>query len=58
MPEVQTAFRVRDVVEKWAYASGVLASGRLHLDDVGAEIGHHLAAELALLVSQFQDQES
>jgi hypothetical protein len=49
---------VRDVVEKWAYASGVLASGRLHLDDVGAEIGHHLAAELALLVSQFQDQES
>ena len=45
------------VVQEWADAPGVLSAGRLDLDDIGPQVGHHLAAPLALLVGQFEDSE-
>ena len=46
---------MRYVVEKRSYQAGVLPTRRLDLDDVRSQVGHQLATELALLVSQFED---
>jgi hypothetical protein len=42
------------VVEEWSDATGGLAAGGLNLDHIGPEIAQKLAAELALLIGEFQ----
>ena len=46
---------MRYVVEKRPDQAGVLPTRRLDLDDIRPQVGHQLATELALLVSQFED---
>jgi hypothetical protein len=55
MPEKKAPLTMRYVVEKRPYQAGVLPTWRLDLDDIGPQIGHQLATELALLVSQFEN---
>ena len=50
MPEMQAAIGVRIVVVERAVSAGLLATGRLDLDDVGAKAGEDLAAILAEFV--------
>jgi hypothetical protein len=58
VPEKETPLTMRSVVEKWPYQAGVLPTWRLDLDNICPQIGHQLATELALLVSQFEDPET
>jgi hypothetical protein len=46
---------MRYVVEKRSYQASVLPTRRLDFDHIRSQVGHQLAAELALLVSQFED---
>jgi hypothetical protein len=55
VPEKETPLAMRYVVEKRPYQAGVLPTRRLDLDDIRPQVGHQLATELALLVSQFED---
>jgi len=49
---------VRDVVDERPDAAARLATRRLDLDDLGAEITEQFSAELARLVGQLQDAEA
>jgi hypothetical protein len=55
VPEKETPLTMRYVVEKRPYQAGVLPTRRLDPDDIRPQVGHQLATELALLVSQFED---
>jgi hypothetical protein len=46
---------VGNVIEEWPDMAVRLATGRLDLDHVGPEIAEKLAAELALLIGEFQN---
>jgi len=55
VPERETPLTMRYVVEKRSYQASVLPTRRLDLDDIRPQVGHQLATELALLVSQLED---
>jgi hypothetical protein len=55
VPEKETPLTMRYIVEKRSHQAGVLPTRRLDLDDIRPQVGHQLATELALLVSQFED---
>src|SRR5215472_7990290 len=58
MPEGQTAFRMRNVVEEWPDAAAGLAARRLDLDHIGPEVPEELAAELAGFIRELEDPEA
>jgi hypothetical protein len=45
---------MRYVFEKRSHQAGMLPTGRLNFDHIRPQVGHELATELALLVSQFE----
>jgi hypothetical protein len=53
VPEKETPLTMWYVVEKRPYPAGVLPTRRLNLEHIRPQVGHQLATELALLVSQF-----
>ena len=55
MPEKEAALTMGGVLQERPHGPGVVPAGRLYLDDLGAQVGHELAAEVALLVGQLQD---
>ena len=58
MPEREATLRVGFVIEERSDITCVLTTGRFNLDQVCAQIGHELAAELALFIGQLQHPES
>ena len=54
---VEALLGIGDIVVEGADRAAGIAAGRLHLDDIGAEIAEHPPAEEALLIRQVQDPE-
>ena len=54
-PPPQAALRVRHVVVKGLEPPGTVTAGRLHDQDLGAQVGQDLPGERAVLAGQFDD---
>jgi hypothetical protein len=47
-----------DVIKERPHTAGCLAAGGFDLDDIGPQVAHEFAAELALFVGKFQDSQA
>jgi hypothetical protein len=47
-----------DIVKEWPHAARRLPTGGFDLDDIGPQVAHEFATELALFVGEFQDSQA